>query len=137
MASSVIPVPIYDDARRAIEFLVDAFGFERHAVYEDEDGTIAHVELTFDGGMLMIGSATEGELADFGTTVHEAGKPTSWLYVVVEAVDAHCERARAAGAEIVMELRDKDYGGRDYTCRDFEGHLWTFGSYDPWATTGA
>jgi uncharacterized glyoxalase superfamily protein PhnB len=58
---------------------------------------------------------------------------TQGLYVVVSDPDAHCARAKAAGAKIVMSLSDKEYGGRDYTARDPEGNIWTFGNYDPWA----
>lgn len=64
-------------------------------------------------------------------------EPTGGFYLVIDDVDAHAERARAAGAQIVIEPRDRAHGGRDYTCRDHEGHAWTFGTYDPWATTGA
>ncbi|MDE2640756.1 MAG: VOC family protein, partial [Chloroflexota bacterium] len=62
-----------------------------------------------------------------------AGALTSSPYVIVPDVDAHCARARAAGAEVVMEPADQDYGGRLYAARDPEGQLWNFGSYDPWA----
>jgi uncharacterized glyoxalase superfamily protein PhnB len=61
------------------------------------------------------------------------GVGTQSAYVIVEDADAHYARAKAAGAEIVMEIEDQDYGGRLYSCRDPEGHLWNFGTYDPWA----
>jgi uncharacterized glyoxalase superfamily protein PhnB len=57
---------------------------------------------------------------------------TQSSYVVVADPDAHYRTAKAAGAEIVMDIVDQDYGGRGYTCRDLEGHVWSFGSYDPW-----
>jgi uncharacterized glyoxalase superfamily protein PhnB len=60
-----------------------------------------------------------------------AGGSTASLYVIVDDVDAHCARARAAGAEILIEPADQSYGGRDYSCRDLDGHLWSFGTYDP------
>lgn len=85
--------------------------------------------------MLMLGSAEP--LGEFGQLMVQPiaceGRSTQSIYLVVDAVDAHHERARAAGAEIVMPLVDQDYGGRGYSCRDIEGHLWSFGSYDPWA----
>jgi uncharacterized glyoxalase superfamily protein PhnB len=136
MTSALIPIPCYRDVRKAIDFLVDAFGFERHAVYEGEDGTIAHAELTLGGGMLMLAAPDESEYGKLVTTVEGSGRPTAGFYVVVDDVEAHAQRARAAGAEIVMEPRDRDYGGSDYTCRDPDGHVWTFGSYDPWGVTG-
>ena len=120
---SVVPSLRYRDAARAIEFLVEAFGFERHAVHEGENGTIAHAELVYGDGMVMLGTDREDS---YGSHVGQG-----WIYVVVEDADAHCARARAAGAEIVRELEDQDYGSRDYSARDFEGNLWSFGTYRP------
>ena len=60
------------------------------------------------------------------------GAETQTSYVIVSDADAVVERAKAAKAEIVLDIRDEDYGGRGFTCRDLEGHLWTFGTYDPW-----
>ena len=74
--------------------------------------------------MVMIGSEREGDR--FGTN---AGH--TWVYVVIDDTDAHCQRARSAGAEIVMEPTDQDYGSRDYAARDPEGNIWSFGTYDP------
>jgi uncharacterized glyoxalase superfamily protein PhnB len=123
----------YRDAPAAIKWLCQAFGFRRHLVVPGENGTIAHAQLALDGGMIMLGSVQQNEFgrlvglpADFG------GKATQTVYAVVDDVDAHHARAKAAGAEILLELTDQDYGGRDYTCRDPEGHIWTFGTYDPW-----
>ncbi len=133
MPSSLIPTLRYRDAPAAIDFLCDAFGFRRHMVVEGETGeTIAHAQLVLGSGMLMIGSARDDAYGSLLTTVADAGKPTGSLYVVVPDVDAHAERARERGAQIVKEPVDQDYGGRLYTCRDPEGNLWNFGSYDPW-----
>lgn len=136
MSSSLIPSLRYHDAAAAIEWLCEAFGLERHLVVEGEDGRIEHAQLKLGSGMLMLGSTREGGYDDLVTTVEEAGRPTGGLYGVVEDVDAHAERAREAGAEIVQEPADQDYGGRLYTCRDPEGNVWSFGSYDPWADHG-
>lgn len=133
MSSTVIPGSRYRDAKKAIDFLCDAFGFERHLVVEGDGGTIPHAQLTYGSGMFMLGSARDDDHGALFTTPAEAGRPTSAMYVVVDDVDAHAERARAAGAEIVQEPVDQDYGGRLYTARDPEGHVWSFGSYDPWA----
>ena len=133
MPSSVIPSFRYDDAPRMIDFLCDAFGFERNLVVPDGDGGVAHAQLTLGGGMIMLGSAREDDFGDLVVTAKAAGAITSSAYVVVPDVDAHCARARAAGAEIVMAPADQDYGGRLYAARDPEGQLWNFGSYDPWA----
>lgn len=131
--STVIAAMKYRDAAAAIDWLVGAFGFEKHLVVPGEGGAIAHAELVFGDGMVMLGSSREGDYDRLLAPLAETGgKPTLGLYVVVDDVDAHYARAKAAGAEILIDIKDEDYGGRDYTCRDPEGYVWTFGSYDPW-----
>lgn len=131
--ATVIPAMRYRDAAAAIEWLCRAFGFEQHLVVPAEDGTIAHAQLSFGNGMIMLGSEHDNEWgrhmahpADIG------GRETRSSYLVVEDADAHYRRAVAAGARILIDIRTEDYGGRGYTCRDPEGHIWTFGTYDPW-----
>lgn len=132
MGRSFIPTFRYHDAPVAIEFLVEAFGFE--VVMDVRDGDrVEHAELVFDDGMVMLGSVRDTEFGRHVTTVVEAGKPTSSPYLVVDDVHGHAERARAAGARIVMEPEQQDYGGANYVAADPEGNLWSFGSYDPWA----
>ena len=131
--AAIIPALRYVDAPAAVEWLCAAFGFERHLVVPGEDGGIAHAQLTFRNSMIMLGSVREGEYDDLLIQPNDAGAVTQAPYVIIDDVDAHCARARAAGAEIVMEPADQDYGGRLYICRDIERHLWNFGSYDPWA----
>lgn len=133
--ATIVPGLRYQDAPKAIDWLCRAFGFEKHLVVPNDDGTIAHAQLTFGNGMIMLGSAGK-----HGNTYDELVKPasesgatpTQGLYVIVEDADAHLARARAAGAEILIDVQDEHYGGRDYTCRDPEGNVWTFGTYDPW-----
>jgi uncharacterized glyoxalase superfamily protein PhnB len=124
----------YRNAPAAIDWLCKAFGFSKHLVVPGDNNTIAHAQLTFGNGMIMLGSVNEGE---FGRLMKQpdqiGGCVTQSAYVVTMDPDAHYARAKAAGAEILMEIRDNDYGGRGYSCRDLEGHLWSFGSYDPWA----
>lgn len=132
---NVIPTMRYRDAAGAIEWLCDAFGLERHMVVPGpQDGTIAHAQLVIGNGMIMLGSTFDD---DFGKLqkppIDVGGVGTQSAYVIVEDVDAHYARAVAAGAEIVMDIKDEDHGGRGYSCRDPEGHVWNFGSYDPWA----
>jgi uncharacterized glyoxalase superfamily protein PhnB len=122
----IIPTLRYDDAKTAIDFLERAFGFDRKAVMENEDGTIGHAELTSGRGMVMIGSTGQGD-SQFDTG-HAS------LYVVVEDPDAVHGRAKAAGAEISRELQDTDYGSREFSARDPERNVWSFGTYDPLAT---
>ncbi|MGH7233613.1 MAG: VOC family protein [Nitrospiraceae bacterium] len=132
--STVIPAMRYHDAPAAIEWLCRAFGFERHLVVSGEKNTIAHAQLTFGNGMIMLGSAKDDE---FGRLVKPprdlGGMGTQSPYIIVDDADKHYARAVAAGAKIVLEIKDEDYGGRGYSCRDPEGHLWNFGTYDPWA----
>ena len=133
--STVIPTMRYNDAVAAIEWLCRAFGFEKHFVVPDEDGTIAHAQLVFGNGMIMLGSARDDEFGKLQRPPNKDVAVSQSPYIIVEDVDDHYERAVAAGAEVVMELKDEDYGGRDYSCRDPEGYLWNFGTYDPWAAT--
>jgi uncharacterized glyoxalase superfamily protein PhnB len=87
--------------------------------------TVHHAELAWgDGGMAMLGATSDGSDGRLAT-----GSGAAWLYLVVEDPDAHHDRAVAAGAEIVQPLEDEDYGSRDYTARDPEGNLWSFGTY--------
>ena len=131
--ATVIPALQYQDAPAAIDFLCRAFGFEKSAVYEGEGGSIDHAQLTLGNGMIMLGSAKETDYGKLLVRPRDAGGVTMSVYVIVEDADAHFARAKAAGAEITHEPVTKDYGGRDYTCKDPEGNVWTFGTYDPWA----
>lgn len=136
--SRIIPCLRYRDARAAIDWLCRAFGFERHAVHAD-GATVHHAQLTYAGGMVMVGPAGhDGAWVDYSVQPDEiGGRETQSCCVVVDDADAHHAVARAAGAEIVIAISDQDYGGRGYACRDPEGHLWWFGSYDPWAAAPA
>jgi uncharacterized glyoxalase superfamily protein PhnB len=116
----------YRDAIAAIDFLERAFGFERGAVHQGEDGTVLHAELRYAGEWIMLGSRSDGS---DGRLALESGP--AWAYVVVDDPDAHHRQAVAAGAEIVRELTDEDYGSRGYTARDPEGNVWSFGTYRP------
>jgi len=131
--SAIIPCLRYRDAVAAIDWLCAAFGFQRHAVYLDGD-IVRHAQLTYGGGMVMLGSATRD--SEWGRLVAQPAdtglRVTQGACVVVRDVDAHYARAVATGASIVQDIADQGYGGRGYSCRDPEGHLWWFGSYDPW-----
>ncbi len=129
----IIPTMRYRDVARAIEWLVRAFGFERHLVVPGEGGAILHAQLTFENSMIMLGTARDDEFGKLQKTPADVGGVgTQSPYIIVRDVDAHHARAAAAGAEIVYLPEDQEYGGRLYSCRDPEGHLWSFGSYDPW-----
>jgi len=131
----VIPALRYRDAAAAIDWLCSAFGFEKQMVVPGPDGTIAHAQLTFGNGMIMIGSAVKG--SPFSELIRQpdetGGAETQTPCLVVSDCDAVYRTAVAAGATLVMDIADMDYGGRAFTCRDPEGHIWNVGSYDPWA----
>jgi uncharacterized glyoxalase superfamily protein PhnB len=129
---TIIPCLRYRDAPAAIEWLCTAFGFQRHAVYQDGD-IVHHAQLVFGNGMVMLGSVQPGQWgANMIQPDEVGGLETQSACVIVTDADAHYARAKAAGAQIVIEIADQDYGGRGYGCRDIEGHVWWFGSYDPW-----
>jgi uncharacterized glyoxalase superfamily protein PhnB len=131
--ATIVPALRYRDAPAAIDWLCEAFGFMRHLVVPGPDGTIAHAQLTLGNGMIMLGSVQDTPFHRHMRQPDEiGGAATQTVYVIVADVDGHYARAKSAGADILIEPKDEDYGGRDYTCRDPEGHIWTFGSYDPW-----
>ena len=132
--STIIPCLRYRDALAAIDWLCRAFGFEKHAVHADDKGIVQHAQLVFGNGMVMLGSvANPGAWGERIAQPDEiGGRETQSPCVIVADCDAHYARAKAAGAVIVDELEHREYGGAGYSCRDLEGHLWWFGSYDPW-----
>ena len=133
--STVIPCLRYRDAPKAIEWLCTVFGFEKHLVVPNDDGTIAHAQLTFGNGMVMLGSVTDVD-NEFGRLTRQpdevGGMETQSPYLIVADADEVYRQSKAAGAKIEIEIKDEDYGGRGFSCRDLEGHFWNIGSYDPW-----
>jgi uncharacterized glyoxalase superfamily protein PhnB len=131
--STVIPGMRYRNAPAAIDWLCNVFGFERQLVVPMPDGAIAHAQLRLGGGMIMLGSIYENE---FGRLIKQpdeiGGKETQSAYILVADADEVYARVKKAGGEIVMEIKDEDYGGRGFTCRDLEGHIWSVGTYNPW-----
>jgi uncharacterized glyoxalase superfamily protein PhnB len=131
--ATVIPVLRYRDAPAAIEWLCETFGFEKQLVVPDEQGGITHAQLSFGNGMIMLASVRESEFGNLMKQPDEIGGAESQSpYLIVADADVVYAKAKAAGAEIAIEIRDEDYGGRDFSCRDLEGHLWNLGTYDPW-----
>jgi uncharacterized glyoxalase superfamily protein PhnB len=117
---NIYPFIRFADTDAALEWLSRAFAFGERVVYRSDEGAVQHAEISLGPGIIMLAS---GDPASQG------------VYVAVEDADAHYERAKAAGAEIVRELEDTDYGSREYTARDPEGHVWSFGTYRPEAGT--
>jgi uncharacterized glyoxalase superfamily protein PhnB len=124
---SIHPTFLYRDAAAAIDFLERAFGFETLARHDNEDGTVAHSELRFGDAVVMVGSGSEA-LQDAPDDFRAA---RVGIYLGVDDLDAHYERARAAGADVFRELQDTEYGSREYSARDLEGVHWHFGTYVP------
>lgn len=131
--STIMPTMRYKDAPAAIDWLVQVFGFSRHAVYPTPDGSIAHAELTLGGGMIMLGSEKNDEYGRNFKSPQEAGAETRSAYIVVADADAVYARAQSAGATVVRPLQNTDYGSREFSVKDPEGHSWSVGTYDPWA----
>jgi uncharacterized glyoxalase superfamily protein PhnB len=130
---NIFPALRYRDAGAALVWLQEAFGFSEQAVHRDAAGTPTHVELRLGAGLVMF-----GQYRDAGWLGGQAPDPlasTVSIYVVVEDPDAHYATATAAGARIVRELTDESYGSREYSARDPEGNLWSFGTYDPYGET--
>ncbi len=118
---------VYDDALAAIDFLEKAFGFTTRVKIEAPDGSLAHSELVCGDAVVMVASPAASRPRLALRSPASAGGVTSGMYMYVDDIDAHCERARAAGAEIIAEPTTKHYGDRNYEVRDPEGHWWSFG----------
>ncbi len=132
--STVIPALRYLNAPAAIDWLCNVIGFTRHAVYEGENGTIGHAELTLGGGMIMLGSQKDDEhAARFKSPAETEGVETRSVYIVVSDVDAVYARAIAAESDIIRPVQDTPYGSREFAVKDPDGHSWSLGNYDPWA----
>lgn len=135
MSSIIIPTMCYKDAPLAIEFLSEAFGFTKYLVHQEEDGTVPHAQLTFGNAMIMVSSEKDNEFGKLvATPISNNDMNTMSPYIILtdDEIDQHYEKAKAAGAEIVYDLKVQEYGGKAYSCKDPEGYLWNFGSYDPW-----
>ncbi len=128
-----IPTMVYKDANKALEFLTQALGFKENAVYRDDKNVVQHAELNLGKAMIMIGTYHPethfGKM--IGTPNETNGLNTQSAFIIIEEVDKHYENAKANGAKIVMDIKDVDYGGRGYSCKDTEGYIWSFGSYNP------
>jgi uncharacterized glyoxalase superfamily protein PhnB len=133
LRTSVIPGLRYRDAPKAIEWLCHVFGFEKHVVYPGPDGSIGHAELKLGGGMIMLGSARDDDNGrGFKSPEELGGFETQSIYLVVPDSDSVYTRAQESGGKIVWPIKNTDYGSREFTVKDPEGHSWSVGTYDPW-----
>jgi uncharacterized glyoxalase superfamily protein PhnB len=132
--STVIPGLRYRDALGMLDWLAKAFGFEKHAVHMSSETTVAHAQMTFGNGMIMLSSVDNGSKASalIVQPAEVGGRETQSACLIVSDCTAIYQTAKAAGAEMIYDLQKMDYGGMAFTCRDPEGHIWSIGEYDPW-----
>ena len=127
--TNLFPTLKYRDAPAAIAWLVAALGFEERMVVPGPDGTVAHAQLGFGTGTVMIGSA-QGD-ANGAPVIPDQRADNRGIYVAIDDVDGHCARAKAAGSDVGPGPEPTTYGSREYSTRDPEGYIWTFGTYWP------
>ncbi len=136
--SPIIPTLRYKNVVAAIDWLHNAFGFERHLIVHDENNRIAHAQMVYGNGMIMLSEVSDEEQNDLGTiqkppaSIDAPVTHSAYIVVADSDIQQHYARAQQAQAVIVMELTEQEYGGTAYSCRDPEGYLWNFGSYSPW-----
>ena len=123
----------YQNAPAAIDWLCKAFGFRKRVVFEETPGIIANAQLTFGNAMIMVSTARKSAFDEIIRLPRELNDYNAQTpYLIVEAIDEHYRRALAEGAEMLIDIQDEDFGSRGYTCRDPEGYIWNFGTYNPW-----
>jgi len=134
MRQSVYPALRYADAKAAIAWLTSVLEFKEHEVYPGEGDTIAHAQLQIAGNLIMLGSVKLGAPVQ---SPKQLGSTTGSIYIAfdtAEDVETLYRRASSAGADVVREIEDTDYGSREFGVRDPEGNLWSFGTYKPQAS---
>ncbi len=135
---AVVPTLRYGDLPRAIDWLCEAFGFEKHLLVGDDDGGIVYAELSLGTSLIMLAPADGSAFDSLMKQPDQiGGVETQICYLYVRDAGAQRDRAVAAGAEIVLDIDAEGSTGRGFSCRDPEGHIWNFGTYNPWATLPA
>ncbi len=136
--STVIPGLYYRNAKAMIEWLCETFGFEKQLVVAGSDD-VTYSQLTFGNGMIMVGSVNSGTPGSALVRHPDeiGGAETQMLSLIVSDCAELYTKAKAAGATILSELEKKEHGGEAFTCSDPEGHIWYFGTYDPWEAARA
>ena len=133
----MIPATRYLDCEAALAFLKNVLGLTEYAVYRDDKGAIQHAQMVAGAGMMMFGPPNPGPfdayMADPATI---GGRVTASIYVVIDDVAGHYKHVTGKSAKVLLPLKSEDYGGQSFTVADPEGHVWTFGDYDPWKSGG-
>lgn len=135
---AITPYLLYEDVAAALDWLAGAFGFEEELRFTEPGGTVSHAEMATGGGRIMLGHPGP----DYRSP-ERSGQLHSFLHIDLDDVDRHYQRAVAAGARIIEEPQDKEYGSRSYRCLDPEGHRWDFGQQirevrpEEWGATSA
>lgn len=131
--SSVVPTLRYRDLDRAVAWLTGAFGFSLHRSVQDAEGRIVSAQLVLGNGMVMLAPVGLSGFDELMKQPDEIdGAETQSCYFVVTDAEAHYANAKANGADILLDLQNFEHGGCGYLCRDVEGHLWSFGTFNPW-----
>ena len=132
MNSNIIPALRYKDCQAAIDWLCHVLQFEKFVVYES-DGIVHHAELIFDNSLIMLGTYRDLAYDNIIKLPYEIGNVnTQSPYIFVDNLNEYYEHVKKHGAEIVLPLKREDHGA-GFTVRDPEGHLWSFGDFNPWA----
>lgn len=132
--SSVVPTLRYRDLDRAVGWLCSAFGFVPRKVVQGPEGQIVSAQLVLGNGMVMLAPVGQSGFDELMTQPDEIdGRETQSCYFVISDSASHYAAAKEHGAEIVLDLQDFEHGGSGYLCRDLEGHIWSFGTFDPWS----
>jgi PhnB protein len=133
---TITPMLSYEDAGAAADWLVRAFGFEEAFRYTEESGKVSHVELRLGDGGIMLGTPPDyvnpkrlRDECEAARAWHSSAFVIDGVHVYVEDVDAHCARAREAGATILSEVEDTPFGDRHYRVEDPEGHRWMIATH--------
>jgi uncharacterized glyoxalase superfamily protein PhnB len=133
-----VPLLLYRDLPAAINWLCTTLGFEKHLLVQDEDGSVRYAQLTLGRGMVMLAPVNGSVFDKLMVQPDEVnGAETQSSYFFVANVDTHYARAKSRGADFILDITDKVRAQRGYSCRDPEGHIWNFGTFNPWSAQDA
>ena len=129
-----VPLLLYRDLPAAINWLCTTLGFEKHLIVQDEDGSVRYAQLTLGSGMVMLAPVNGSVFDKLMVQPDEVnGAETQSSYFFVANANTHYARAKLRGADFILDITDKDRAQRGYSCRDPEGHIWNFGTFNPWS----